>query len=326
MKYLVWPLLVLLVLIFPGCRKKDLVNESLPSLTEEEGNRSNSTRNQCDFSEASSNSISLTGEPGFTSLFKKYYMPGSGKLDKILVSFRNIAAPGANDPALLKLIYRHNRIIFLNDNSLDTMAILNFDNAGKLRYAQAGLPFHFGWSLKTGFRFIYHQDKLIKIENSEQVYIGDDQYQTNWYPYINIRYDHQKKNVSEIFFPAFGAPGPSIKYEYNYSRKVKNQVYPDDMMGDYHYFLYFLKYLNLFPELTPEHLLVRSKAFNTDYPGNYDRRYSNHVVDGSGKLLFYHQNSSINDVETGVNFSNTEKWKIDWKCRHGNINHHNYQN
>jgi hypothetical protein len=319
---------LMLSVLFVGCKKEtaDTADKGLQNLENDVEGSARSRNPKCDFSEAISKSISDDGTQ-LQSLFKKYYKGNSTKLDKIMVSFRNVAAPGGNNITTMKVQYKYGKMIFLNESNSDTMVVLNFDPSGKLVKAEAGMPIYAGWSGKIGFRFFYHQNRLSSIESSELVYLGDDNYDTTWIPYIRLKYDYSKANVSEVEFRAFGEePGTSIKYKYNYSRKVKYQVYPDDMMGDYHYFFYFLKYLNLFPELTPSHLLIESQTNNIVYPGDYRREYSHHHIDSDGRLIFYKQRSII-DMEQSRNTSSEgyiEWWKINWKCSNGG--QHSYHN
>lgn len=306
MKKIVIPTLLLFVFFVTGCKKNnpEFVTEELA----EQKNQKNGWVHggHCDYEAAYSKAISNEGTEE-VPLFQKYY--SGSRLQKIKVHFRNVAG-GAYEPFVLKVVYQPKRMIFLREGNGDTTAILDFNHSGKLVRARAPIPFHQGWSFQTSFRFFYYQGKLKKIESGHLELTESQEYETVWFPYINIDYDFKKKNVSRVTFPAFGSTtGESIKYWYDYSRKAKAQVYPDDMAGDYHYFFYFLKYLNIFPELTPENILTRSLQV-TEYPGTFDRRYADHQFDASGKLISYKENDDL--------------WKIDWKCFGGN-NHQFFQ-
>jgi hypothetical protein len=76
-------------------------------------------------------------------------------------------------------------------------------------------------------------------------------------------------------------------------------------------FYFFLKYLNVIPILQPDNILSNSLSGSEnphDYPGIYERKYSNHQLDSEGSLIFYTQQSVVNNRLKGI-----ENWRIDWK-------------
>ncbi len=306
------------ILIASGCKKDDPEMSAEGTGDELTVDGWGYNHNTCDYEEASSKSISDDGTQ-LLPLFKKVYQPGSKKLQSILMSFRNVAGVGY-DPFTLNVVYLPRRTVFLRPGG-DTAAILYYSHSGKLIRAQASIPFNAGWEWKYSFRFNYHDGNLRKIESSELVINDGVTFDTIWHPYIRLGYDHTKKNVDEISFSSFGSQtGPKIRYSYNYSKKVKYQVYPDDMYGDYHYFFFFLKNINVLPDLKPEHLLIKSQTYNFEYPGNFIRKYSNHVIHG-GRVSFYKQSTTLLNPSPGQ--PSYEYWKLDWSC--GGSNHYNSQ-
>jgi hypothetical protein len=289
--------LSLLLIVIAGCKRNDF--ENLPGALQ---------KIKCDYIQASSPYLSMD-HTLTVPLFTKVYN-AQNRLEKILVRFRNVATPFLY-PSTLDVSYPPGRVVFVREEDGDTAAVLELHPSGKVIRAQAATPFYLGWEFKRDYAFQYSGNRIQEIQIAEEDAHTHTRY---WNPFVQFTYDKGNKNVSKIIFGGIGqnASYDSIQYQYDYSRKANAQVYPDDMLGDYHQFFFFLKYLNLFPELQPENILISSAYGSTlpfSYPSYYDRKYSAHTFDAQGKLLSYKQNSSR---PTDQIFD--EEWLVDWKC------------
>ena len=115
---------------------------------------------------------------------------------------------------------------------------------------------------------------------------------TEYYTYKNdkiivVRSDYAGRQaptyVDSLHYDAYGNVISFIdnSYQYDYSRKVKQQFYCDDFMGGDEPF-YLLQYLGYFPEVnSPTHL--RTHVVTTVFRGDL----TNHRFDGQGRLIGY---------------------------------------
>jgi hypothetical protein len=289
--------LSILLILFASCKRNDF--ENLPGALQ---------KAKCDYVQASSPYLSMD-HTQTVPLFTKIYN-AQNRLDKILVRFRNVATPFLY-PSTLDVSYQPSRVVFVREEDGDTAAVLELHPSGKIISARAATPFYLGWEFQRDYAFTYSGNRLQEIQIEEE---DAHTHSRHWNPFVQVTYDKGNKNVSKIIFGGIGqnASYDSIQYQYDYSRKANAQVYPDDMLGDYHQFFFFLKYLNIFPELQPENILTGSSYGSTlpfSYPSYYDRKYSDHTFDAQGKLISYKQNSSR---PTDQVFD--EEWQVDWKC------------
>ena len=292
--YSIW-LLLLLTGIY-SCKKNDL--KVLNGMF---------NKNKCDYVQASAPGI-IPETTGSIALFTKTY-DASARLQSIYNRFRNVAT-GIQYSFNLSVSYQSGQMIFTRDEG-DTTAVLNFSPNGRLTSAKSATPFYLDWSYRREYNFIYAGNVLREIQINGEAHSADA---GQWIPYIQLAYDKGNKNITRL--TAGGIYRSSdrswIDYRYDPSRKARAQVYPDDMFGDYHMFYFFLKYLNVLPELQPENLLT-SSSFGGEgssfYPASFERQYSNHQLDASGKLVSYTQHSTFPS-----NQERTENWQIDWTC------------
>jgi hypothetical protein len=286
----------LLILTASSCKKNDL-----------KGLNGIFNKNKCDYVQASAPGI-IPETTGPIALFTKTY-DASSRLQSIYSRFRNVAT-GIRDSFNLAVSYLPGTMVFTRNNG-DTTAVLNFSANGRLTSAKAATPFYLDWSHRREYNFIYAGNVLREIQINGEVHSSDA---GQWIPYIQLAYDNGNKNVSRLTFGGIYRSSDKawIDYSYDHSRKAKAQVYPDDMLGDYHMFYFFLKYLNVMPELQPENLLASSSfggEGTSHYPASFERQYSNHILDAGGKLVSYTQHSSFPTAQ-----ERTENWQIDWTC------------
>jgi hypothetical protein len=277
----------MLIIAITGCQKKDQWPWGL--------------QKRCDYVEASSKAISNENDqvlPLFTKTFDN-----SGKLTKIRAAFRNIV--GAYYVLEDFNVSYQGYSIFFTRPSGDTVAALQFNNNKKLIWAVTNIPFGTNGSQQYNFRFLYQAGKLKSIESQDFLDNEYDPEPNPWFPYLQLSYDNGFKNVSRLDFGS-----AHIDYEYDHQKKAKEQFYPDEMYGETHKFWYLLKYLNVVPDANPENLLKRSVYSQPEegYPNNFERRYSDHKLDGSGKLVSYWQKN------TWEHQNGSEFWTVKWNC------------
>jgi hypothetical protein len=287
---------ILVIVCYSGCKKTDYYFNGSIGKT-------------CDYSRASSNAIyqEYTNE---ISLFTKHYYYNSLILKSITLLFQNVAGR-PHDSVNLKVSYFGNNMIFLDDK-LDTQAIFTFSNNGRLLEVKTSLPNSKGlsnflhWSVDM--KFFYKGNKLTEIQflDLQNIY-----WEPNWRTYLKLTYDSYNKNVSAIDMPGLGSSAIHVKYDYDYSRKANGQYYPDEHVGDFYNFLTFLRYLNIFPELQPNNLLIHSYISDAEYPGNIERWYTDHHFNSDGNLVSYKMKSIIGSLSLPV-----EDWNLVWTCNH----------
>jgi hypothetical protein len=287
---------LLLLSALSSCKKSDL-----------KGLNGFYNKNKCDYVQASAPGI-IPETTGPIALFTKTY-DASTRLQSIYSRFRNVAT-GIRYSFNLTVSYQPGKMIFIRDNG-DTSAVLNFGPSGRLVSATAATPFYLDWSYRRDYNLIYAGNVPREIQITGEPHSADA---GQWIPFVQMAYDNGNKNITRLTFGGIYRSSDKswIDYRYDHTRKAKAQVYPDDMMGDYHMFYFFLKYLNVIPELQPENLLT-SSSFGGEgtsfYPASFERQYSNHLLDAGGKLVSYTQHSSFPTEQ-----ERTENWQIDWTC------------
>jgi hypothetical protein len=286
---------LLILTALSSCKKNDL-----------KGMNGIFNKNKCDYIQASAPGI-IPETSGSIALFTKTY-DASSRLQSIYSRFRNVAT-GIRESFNLTISYQPGKMIFTRDNR-DTTAVLNFSANGRLTSAIVATPFYLDWSYQRDYNFIYAGNVLREIQISGEVHSVDA---GQWIPYIQLAYDKGNKNITRLTAGGIYSTSDKfwIDYHYDPSRKARAQVYPDDMFGDYHMFYFFLKYLNVLPELQPENILTSSSfgGEGISYPASFERQYSNHQLDANGKLVSYTQHSAF-----PTNQERTENWQIDWTC------------
>jgi hypothetical protein len=292
--YFIWLLLLLATII--SCKRNEL-----------KGLNGSYNKNKCDYEQATVH-WDKPETYGPITLFTKSY-DASSRLQSIYCQFRNVAT-GIQYSFNLTVSYQPGKMIFTRDNG-DTTAVLNFGANGRLISASTAYPFYPDWGGTRNYNFIYNGNMLTEMQITGSKYSGEP---GHLIPYIQLAYDNGNKNISRLTF--YGISRDTYKswidYHYDYSRKARAQVYPDDMLGDYDMFYFFLKYLNVIPVLQPENILSSSLSGSDnphDYPGSYERQYSNHQFDAERRLVSYTQQSVVNNRLKGI-----ENWTIDWKC------------
>jgi hypothetical protein len=284
----------LLIVVFTGCQKKDQWHWA--------------QQKKCDYVYASSKALSDASDEEWP-LFAKTF-DNSGKLTKISAAFRNIVG-GIYEFHEFNVRYQGNHVFFVRPRG-DTAATFEFNNNKKLIWAVTSIPFATGTNQLFNFRFSYQSGRLQGIDYQIAEEDENEPGPNDWYGFMSLLYDGHK-NVSRLTYSSAGyADAVRVDYEYDYQKKAKEQFYPDEAYGDTHNFWYFLKYLNIFPEVNGPNLLKRSMytSHPEGYPATYERIYSEHKLDGSGKLVSYWQKPLWNGLEVGL----PEFWKIKWNC------------
>ncbi len=306
-----WPALLFCTLSYTACKKTDqplIVNEDSTTIDETELERRYSSSG-CDYVEASSKVVSFDGtqvEP----LFKKFY-DRHGKLYRIRLNFLDPQASGFQH-FYLNVSHAYRKMIFTRNDG-DTALILNFDRHGRLTGSKNWYGFLYG--ADEGINedahylreFVYQHGRLKQINFGEVFFVNSEDppahYDTTWSVETIIDYDW-KKNPSHINFPGQENEPPLYDFFYTYDlkRKAKAQFYADERLPR---FFYLLKYLNLFPELNPDNILLSLIMITSQYPGDQLNTYNSHRFDRSGRLISYAKEGSI---------WAPEKWFIEWRC------------
>ncbi|MDO6432218.1 hypothetical protein Q4E93_16575 [Flavitalea sp. BT771] len=217
----------------------------------------------------------------------------SCKLTEIICSFDNEQLPSDVIPFQLDLhVIDQGRTIYLLTR--DTTGHGATDTTARIYLGWNGRPdscvcnyrllFHrTAESHATGKTFFTYRDhRLFSVRN-------DNDY-NNGFPFSGtdtVRYDQLGNPLSYS----------QNSYEYDTTRKARQQFYCDDYMGSSHTF-YLLQYLGYFPEITsPPN--VRTKVTRFFESGSYT--LTGHQFDQEGRLIAYSY--------LGYNTPNTITWK-----------------
>ncbi len=227
-------------------------------------------------------------------LFKKTYDKSGKFVEEIDLCFY-----GFQPRILQSLILKSNQKklwLVYKSHPLDTAFVITFNNAGRPATITSNTS-------TPGFQttFTYLNNRLDSVKH-----MGD-------FGKFKCFYD-QNGNILSMkkFEPDLGVYSGSF-YEYDYSKRIKTQVYFDELIGFSKEGMTLLQYLDFFPELNPRNIRIRTRAgLETHYfLGNYG--LVNHQVDGEGKLISY---QLIPDI--GPSFS---QQGIIWKCGKTNPQH-----
>jgi hypothetical protein len=216
--------------------------------------------------------------PRIPFLFKKTFDPSTKILKEIECYFQDDVPP----QEIIQPIFHHvlklaqkDRMIFLinNDSNIkgntpDTVAKITLNNEGRAESCEANgelNPDSYNHAAQTEY-FIYKNDRLQVIKS---YYITNNGILG---PAVDSVHYDKFGNVL-----AFG----SNSYQYDYTRKAREQFYCDDFMGgDEPYYL--LQYLGFFPEVTSP-VNLRTHVETIVFHGDL----SNHRFDGEGRLIGY---------------------------------------
>ena len=218
---------------------------------------------------------------GIPFLFKKTFDPSGKTLKEIdCVFWPEIGPPEISEPEYHHIfkIEQHGRMIFVinkvtnKGNIPDTVARITINNDGRVKSCIANSElFPFGLPLINSLdslvteEYIYRENRVLAVKSN---YIGPDP-ETR---IDSLKYD-KYGNVL-----AFG----TNTYQYDYTRKAKQQFYCQDYMGSDWPF-YLLQYLGFFPEVNSP-VNIRTYIIGS---GDYYGDLTNHKFDAEGKLISY---------------------------------------
>lgn len=311
----------LLLLFMYSCQKSDFKNpEAHDPSSDVNQNMRRGGNSGANFIYATSAWLSGGEDPDYRLFTKEYKY---GKLSKITASIQNVVTGGL-DNFPLKVRYGFRQMSFVDEQFTgQTVGIFRFDHKGNLTSASlGGSPFPFHHFQPITYRLYYSRGRLKEIKYQYDI---DPQTCEDYpelcanpptlHPYVKIQYDNHR-NISAI---STGETS-TFKYEYDLKRKVKDQFYADEAIHDYFDFWFFLRYLDILPELRPQNLLVRSVYTSPEgYLTRLERKYHNQKFK-DGRLTSYdvQTNSSYNSDEKSASskrLSADESWKVYWDCK-----------
>jgi len=203
----------------------------------------------------------------------------SGKLTEIICSFDNEQLPSDVIPFQLDLhVVDQGRTIYLltldttGHGADDTTACIYLGWNGRPDSCICNYRLLFGRTIEshaTGKTFFtYHDHRLFSVRNDNDYHNGFPSSVTD-----TVHYDHLGNPLSYS----------QNSYEYDTTRKARQQFYCDDYTGNSHTF-YLLQYLGYFPEITsPPN--VRTKV--SRYFGYPVYTLTGHQFDDKGRLIAY---------------------------------------
>jgi len=242
-------------------------------------------------------------------LFQKTYDPVSGKLSKLNAY---MLYPGTPFPTTeMQVVYNGSSQYFLKSPT-DTIAVFTYDNAGKIveAFASGQVLSLRGFRL-TKYRFNYTDGKLSSIDSRVERDNIPFNYPLAYRTDMRFFYDDNVHALKKIeYLTSNGTVYDTQTFEYDLTRKAKNQFYGDDfILSSSATFWQFLRYFDLFPEMRSEYLLA--KVFET--PGVFQEEktkiYKNQVVDSNGNLISYSY-----DQYTFSAYRGQADWTVNWSC------------
>lgn len=227
---------------------------------------------------------------GFPFLFEKKFNRAGDRVTEINCSFHNIFPFGGPIHFDLRVVYNGSEVYLINKLApFDTTLKVFLNAQGRVREC-----------LGTGYiprnKYFYQGNRLRAIE-------------VDGFYHDTCIYDN-RGNILSIAVPAApGEPSYGFFYEYDYSRKAKQQFYLDETR-DLNVNFALLQYLGAFPELDPVNVRTRSRTGFSDGSTLWDATLVNHRFDSQGRLLGY-------DIgfEDGDSVVATKGPSLTWKCK-----------
>jgi hypothetical protein len=220
--------------------------------------------------------------PRIPYLFKKTF-DSSGKIVREIECFFNdIVTP--HDILLPEFhhifkIEQRGRMIFLinkvtnKGNIPDTVARITLNNEGRAESCAANPELVPDFESKTAVTeyYLYKSHRIVSIKSV----------------FNQITPPNTFIDIDTLIYDNYGniLSCRDNSYQYDYSRKAKQQFYCDDIMdgGDADEPFYLLQYLGFFPEVTSP-VNIRTRAQNQVFSQGY---LTNHQFDAEGKLISY---------------------------------------
>jgi len=208
----------------------------------------------------------------------------SGKLTEIICSFNDYQYQFEIIPFQLDLhVFDKGRIIYLL--TLDTTGHGATDTSARIYLGWDGRPD----SCVGNYRLV--ANRTAESQGIEKTFFTYRDHRL-----FSVRTDinyggfFPSSETDTVHYDPYGNPlsFAGNSYEYDYTRKAKQQFYCDDYMGNLHEF-YLLQYLGYFPEITsPENIRTAYNQSPEPSPVFTPVPITNHQFDGEGRLTAYH--------------------------------------
>ncbi|HYJ37469.1 MAG TPA: hypothetical protein VEV87_02590 [Chitinophagaceae bacterium] len=227
-------------------------------------------------------------------LYKKYYDQSGKFVEQIDFTFLAVGVP-----EIKHWLVRHSqkKLLFIDkDNPNDTTMIVQFNANARPETITTSVS-----SFNLPIKFFYKNNRLDSIR-------FPDPFGT-----LECEYDHKGNILAIKQFQLAHGQDVGTFYEYDYSRKIKMQVYHEEAVAALHFPFVVLQYIDLFPELDPKNVRIRSRVGLRVGSHISDFILFNHMMDAEGKLAGYEIRTATDPSVAFVN--------IDWKCNKDNNNH-----
>jgi len=221
--------------------------------------------------------------PRFPFLFKKIYDPSGKTVKEIDCSFWDVQSPSQlfldEFYHTLKVEQKGRMVYLINtqltkENTPDTVARITLNNQGRPESCAASPALDPDAASKPAVTeyYTYKNDRVTLVKSVYNGEIPSTHPQPFTYTIVDtVHYDNVGNPISFL----------GNSYQYDYTKKPKQQFYCDDFMGgDEPFFL--LEYLGYFPEVTcPVNL--RTHVATLIFSGDL----TNHQFDSKGRLISY---------------------------------------
>jgi len=227
-------------------------------------------------------------------LYNKNYDPNGRIVEQIDFTFYAVGVP-----AIKHYLVRHSqkKLLFVDmDNLMDTVMIVQFNAFMRPETIITGGPL-----FNLQIKFFYKNNRLDSIRFSDP------------FGGYKCEYDDNGNILAIKQFSLGHGQYVGTFYQYDYSKRIKLQVYHDEAVGEVNFPFVILQYLDLFPELNPKNARIRSRVGLEVGPHISDFILSNHMVDADGKLISYEISTATDPSVGQVN--------LEWKCNRTKDNH-----
>ena len=226
-------------------------------------------------------------------LFEKKFNH-AGRVTEINCSFNNILPFENLIHFNLRVAYHGQEVYLINKESpYDTTLKVYLNAQGRVREC-------FGTSdFIAHNRFYYNGNRLRAIEFFTPYFDGRD----------TCEYDAYGNILSITSEDLFMGVRDGYFYQYDYSKKVKEQFYFDEIR-DLNNDFALLQYLGCFPELTPVNLRTHTRLGLEIGSATYNKDLINHTYDAKGRLTGYDVVSFFEGTP-----SLFYKAKLNWMCK-----------
>lgn len=234
------------------------------------------------------------GDLGYPFLFKKKFNRAGDRVTEINCSFNNILPIEELIHYDLRVVYNDDEVYLINKaDATDTTLKVYLNAHGRPRECIGKSDFIFR------NRFFYHGNRLRAIEFDTPEFSQRD----------TCEYDSRGNILSISYRDNFSNMRIGYFYQYDYSKKAKQQFYFDEIR-DLNNDFALLQYLGAFPELEPVNIRTHSRLGLEVGSAAWDKYLVNHRIDAKGKLLDY-------DVAFWNGSMPVPEFKasLGWKCK-----------